>query len=90
MFLDPFRLEASSAAVNIFPSSSDNGTGNFLLKDLLGNGLSTVEDTKVDNSSWSTDMASVSTQVHYLTVLMFQLCVIHPYNFNFDHQMAEG
>ena len=68
MFLDPFRLEASSAGVNIFPSLSDNTTGNFPVKDLLGNGSSTFEDTKVDSSSWSTNIASGSMQVQFFNL----------------------
>ena len=92
MFLDPFRLEASSAGVNIFPSLSDNTTGNFLVKDLLGNGSSTFEDTKVDSSSWSTDIASGSMQVQFfnLTILMCQLHIVNSINFDFDNQIAEG
>lgn len=65
MFLDSFRLEAFSSGVNIFPALSDNATDNFPVRDLSGNGSSTVEAQKVNNSPWSADMASGSAQVQF-------------------------
>lgn len=64
------RLEASSAGVNIFLSLSDNSTEDFPGKDLSGNGSSTVEAPKVNNSSWSTDIASGSTQGNHTQVVV--------------------
>ncbi|KAK9288175.1 hypothetical protein L1049_016624 [Liquidambar formosana] len=56
------RFEASSAGVNVFPSSSDNSIGDFSLKNLSGNGLSPIKASGSHDSSWATVKASHSTQ----------------------------